>query len=130
MKKLFLSLLLMISACSIYGDPLYPNPIWSDTYVPDAITVSFAKYNDQGEKYFENITFTYHFDRYIYANPDYNHIIIHMPHNNYVPIEYFGLFSLSDIREHVDAIAQINRDWYLSNYTNFPTYPTSEEETE
>lgn len=51
-----------------------------------------------------------------------------MPHNPH--IECFGVFSTDEVYEQVDAIAQQNRNYYLTNYINIPTYPASEEETE
>lgn len=50
-----------------------------------------------------------------------------MPHGSEVCP---GILSNDEVYNQVDAIAQSKRNWYLSHFTNYPTYPVSEEEKE
>ena len=127
MKKSILSLLLMISACSMYAQSNDSTLIWRDTGIPGTITVNIVNYVNGVPAYYTPITFNFTWDRYFYSNPSLNKVIVHMPHGSEVCP---GILSNDEVYNQVDAIAQSKRNWYLSHFTNYPTYPVSEEEKE
>lgn len=127
MKKIFLLFVVLSFAFSVNAESEELTLIWKDTAIPGTITVIFVNY-ENGRQYYIPITFNFTWDRLFYSEPRYNKIIIHMPHNPH--IECLGVFSTDEVYEQVDAIAHQNRNYYLTNYINIPTYPASEEETE
>lgn len=127
MKKNILTLLLFISACSMYAQGTDSTLIWKDTGIPGTITVNFVNYVNGTPAYYTPITFSFTWDRYFYQNPRLNKVIIYMPHG---PEICPGVLSNDEVYNQVDALAQWHRAWYLSNFTNYPTYPVSIEESE